>query len=263
MPITTMRRTLGAIAAALCGLSTIAGGQAPRDPQFQFGSTARTRLDSLASAAERRADDASLSANDRKQSLATADDLHRRLRQGDFRPGDRIVVAVRGEPAMTDTVTLGDSLMLRLAGMTGVPLAGALRAEAQDRIANAIAMYVRAPEVRVVTLVRVGLLGQVARPGYYQLSADVPMSDALMAAGGPTAAASPDRTIVRRNARVTLDAQAARSALVSGATLAQLDIRSGDEIVVAEKSQRSWGTAAQVLAAVSGIVVSVVYVVRR
>lgn len=247
----------------LFALPNIAVGQTQRDGTARTWLAARHDLDSLATAADQQATNPSLPESDRARSSSTASAIRTRLREGDFRTGDRLVLSVRGEAALTDTFSVRDSVMLKLPNIPGIPLKGVLRSEVEGRLTERLAAYFRDPAVRVSTLVRIGVLGQVLRPGYYQIAADVPLSDAIMAAGGPTPAASPDRTIVRHGSQTLWSAHDVRDLLAAGATLAQLEIHSGDDIVIEEGGRRDWSALSQVGATVSGIMLSIVYMLRR
>ncbi len=238
-------------------------GQTQRDGTTRPWLAGRHDLDSLATAAEQEATDASRPAADRARSASAASSIRSRLQDGDFRVGDRLVLSVRGEAALTDTFTVRDGLVLKLPTVPDVSLKGVLRSEVQERVAQRVSEYYRDREVRVTTLVRIGVLGLVTRPGYYQLAIDSPVSDALMAAGGPTAMAAPDRAVVRHGGLTLWNEDQLREMLAAGATLAQLGIHSGDDILVQERGKRDWSTLAQVSAAVSGLVVSILYIVRR
>jgi len=181
----------------------------------------------------------------------------------DFRVGDQVAIYVRGDTALSNTFTIHDGVVLKLPNLPDISLAGVPRAEAEGRIRGVIATFLRDPEVRVSTLVRVGVLGQVVRPGYYQLQTDALLSDALMAAGGPTPVANPDNTIVRHGSETLWHSDRVRDFLASGATLAQLNLHSGDEILVQERGRRDWTTIAQVATALSGVVFGVLYATNR
>lgn len=180
-----------------------------------------------------------------------------------FQVGDRVVVSVQGEPALTDTFTVREGLILRLPTLPDIKLAGVSRAGIQSRVASAVAEYYRNREVHAATLVRIAVLGQVLRPGYYELSVDATMSDAIMTAGGPTAAANADNIVVRR-VGVTMYAPArVRELLAHGATVTDAGIRSGDEIFVEDRQRRDWATVAQIAATLSTVVLSVIYAAHR
>lgn len=241
----------------------IAVGQAPRDASARIALAGRHDLDSLASVAAREAADPTRDDAARARSSSAASAIRTRLQEGDFRVGDRIIIYVRGDTALSNTFAVHEGVVLKLPNLPDIALTGVLRSEAESLIRTTIARYLRDPQVKVGTLVRIGVLGQVLRPGYYQLGTDALLSDALMTAGGPTPAANPDRTIVRHGADVLWPADAVRDFIASGATLAQLDLHSGDEIIVQERARRDWSTIASVGAAISGVIFSIIYATRH
>ncbi len=243
--------------------SSVARAQATRDGTFRVVQAGRKDLDSLAAIAARDAADPKRNEADRAKSASTASAIRTRLREGDFRVGDHIEVFVRGDTALNNTFTVRDGVVLALPNLPEIPLMGLLRSEAEARIRSTIATYLRDPDVKVNMLVRIGVLGQVVRPGYYQLASDALLSDALMVAGGPLPSASSDRATVRHGEKVLWEPPNVRDFLASGATLAQADLHSGDEIILEERRRRDWTVISQILVAVAGVGVSVLYATRH
>jgi protein involved in polysaccharide export with SLBB domain len=158
-----------------------------------------------------------------------------RITEGDLQVGDQVILTVQGEQAFTGTFLVGAGRVLSLPSTPDIPLRGILRSEAQDYITEELKRYVRDPSVRVQTLIRMGILGAVGKQGFYQVPADVLVSDAIMIAGGPAGNADPNRTVIRRGGNVILTEEDVRGAIVNGATLDQLNLRAGDEISVDPK----------------------------
>ena len=63
----------------------------------------------------------------------------------------------------------------------------------------------------VEPLLRLGLLGQVAQPGYYNVRADVPVSEVVMVAGGMFISERSERTDDTRSTTQPISASAASS----------------------------------------------------
>jgi protein involved in polysaccharide export with SLBB domain len=240
----------------------IAVGQMPRE-NVRIALAGRKDLDSLADVASKQAADPTRDEASRQRSSNTASAIRARLQEGDFRVGDRIIVYVRGDTSLSNTFSVREGVVLKLPNLPDIPLMGVLRSEVEAKVRDAVAHYLRDPDVRVGSLVRIGVTGQVVRPGYYQMAADMLLSDALMTAGGPTPLASSDKIIVRRGSQDLWDAENVREFMASGATLAQLDFHSGDEILVQEKTRRDWVTISQIVAAMSGAVLGFVYLTRK
>ena len=175
-----------------------------------------------------------------------------RLRDGDFQVGDRIVVTVLSDVPHTDTLVVQAGRFIDLQGKGVLPLTGVLRSELKEKVSAEVLKYVKAVEVDVVPLTRIGVLGEVARPGYFALRSDVPITEVIMVAGGPTATADIDNTVVRRDSRPFRSAGETRQALVKGLTLDQFGLNAGDELVIGR--QRQWFTSTAPLLA--GLVAS-------
>ena len=170
---------------------------------------------------------------------------------GDFRVGDRVLLTVEGEPPLTDTFTVVAGPALELPVIGRVSLVGISHADLQQYMTTTIGRYVRNPTVTVRSLVRIGVLGQVQRPGFYSVPAQGMVSDALMAAGGPTNTAKLDKATVLRDDSTAISSDSLSHGLAAGLTLAQLGLLSGDQIVV--PAERDWQRTAQII----GILIAV------
>jgi hypothetical protein len=217
-------------------------------------SATRAELDSLAARAEVVASSGAVSAQMRAEKQREAAVLRARLRDGDFEVGDRVVLTVR-DSALSDTFAVQPGRTLNLPNLPPLSLAGVLRSELRSHLVAQVGRFVKDTTLRATALIRFGVLGEVARPGYYRLSADIPISDALMAAGGPTARADVPRTVVRRGSKQLLSKRTVRQAMVAGLTLDELNLGPGDEIVVGEKRERGWRAVASAAALAGGLVV--------
>jgi hypothetical protein len=178
--------------------------------------------------------------------------LRQRLQNGDFQESDRIVVVMQNTPTPADTYTVRAGRVLILPRFGEVSLAGVLRSEVADRISTYVSRFLRDSTVRATPLVRIGVLGRVGRPGYYNAGADVILSDVLMMAGGPAPDADLRKVVIRRGSDVIWNEENTRTALADGLTLDRLHLRAGDEIEVGVQKQFSWMS---ILSVVSGVVV--------
>lgn len=162
-----------------------------------------------------------------------------------LQPGDRILLAVDGEPALSDTFTVTNGPAVSLPGLGAFPLAGVRRGEIETYLTGQLARYLVHPVVHARALVRVGVLGELTRPGFYALPADALISDALMAAGGPTRDARFAQVHVDRDGHPILSGAPLQAAITRGETLDHLGLHSGDAIVVPRR--RDTGTLVQIL----------------
>jgi protein involved in polysaccharide export with SLBB domain len=218
----------------------------------------------LASAAERAdvaAADGDASAKMRSAMIAAS--LRQRLRDGDFAIGDRLVLSYVTDVSHTDTLTVRSGREVELPGKIMVSLAGVLRSEVKDRLSTELLKYVRAEQIDVTPLMRVGVLGDVAHPGYFAFASDIPLTDVIMGAGGPTATADLDRSVVRRGNVVYKSAVETRAAIARGLTLDQFGLNAGDELVIGQRPSSSRTTAILGLVGGVGTVLTLFVALRR
>jgi protein involved in polysaccharide export with SLBB domain len=164
----------------------------------------------------------------------------------EFHVGDRIALTIEGPQALADTAVVRDGLVLRLPTFGDIPLAGVKRSNIQPYLTEQISKFIKDPVVHAIPLVRVSVLGEVGRPGFYSVPSDMLLSDVVMRAGGPTGNADLSRTVVKRDGSEILSKAQAQAALANGETLDQLQIAPGDEIVVGQRSSFGFGTVLQV-----------------
>jgi protein involved in polysaccharide export with SLBB domain len=150
----------------------------------------------------------------------------------DFKPGDRIVLRVDGEKDLTDTFTVRDGPVIELPSIGRVSLAGVGRTDIEPYLKGQLGQYLKSPIIRARALVRVGLLGELGKPGYYNLPADALLSDALTDAGGPTKDARMAKATVMRAGVGIVKSDSLDRAIAAGLTIGQLGLRSGDDLVI-------------------------------
>ena len=153
--------------------------------------------------------------------------LDQRLAQGDFRAGEVVGLEVRGQPQWTGSFTVQPDQTLILPGVPQIAMDGVLYSEAQDVITAGLGTVLRDPQVEIDTQMRVGVVGEVAAPGFYDVSGSMLVSDVLMLAGGPTTRAATEKIRVRRFGDTVLQGP---ELTAPGLTLDDLGIRSGDSI---------------------------------
>lgn len=147
-----------------------------------------------------------------------------------IQPGDRILLAVAGEPTLSDTFTVGAGPSLVLPGFGSVSLAGVPRDGLTPHLTTFLATYLNRPVVTAQVLLRLGVIGEVARPGFYALPADAVLQDLVMAAGGLTSSARIERAELVRADVVLVKTDPTRRAMAEGRTFDALALRSGDAL---------------------------------
>ena len=205
--------------------------------------------------------------------------IQRRLKEGDFRVGDRVLLAVEdpeppvtgaampvvksSEQQLSDTFTVGSLQELTLPVVGVVSLRGVLRTELEPRLTEEIARYIRDPVVHARALVGLALTGELARPGYYSVPADAVIPAVLMAAGGTTHDTKLNKLRIQRNGQTIWEGDALRRAMAAGSTVDDLELQPGDAIVVPRGGSISglYGPA-QLVAVLLGIPVTIYTLTR-
>ena len=253
----TTRHVERAVRAALAAIVwtlgvTEAVAQTPGSADLRSPFVSRAVLEQQAAEAERAAMDSRYSPEAREVHRGDAWVLRKRLVDGDFSPGDRIVLMVPGEAALTDTFTVRPGPELLLSNLPPIPLKGVLRSELEPHLTTELGRYLREPNVIAIPLIRVAVLGAIGRPGYYHVPADMLLSDLVMAAGGP-GQADLNRSQIRRGDGTLYEGRDVDVALGDGMTLDMLNLRSGDEFVLEERREVNWGSILRVITLVSGL----------
>jgi protein involved in polysaccharide export with SLBB domain len=179
--------------------------------------------------------------------------IRQRLRDGDLQVGDRVVVTILSDALHRDTVVVRSGRVLELPGMIVVPVAGVLRSELQERVSAEVMKYVKAQQVDVTPLMRVGILGAVEKPGYFALASDLPLTDAIMGAGGPTSGADVQKSFVRRQNQEFRSVDETGKAITDGLTLDQFGLSAGDELVVGQRHDFSASSVLGVTGALASV----------
>jgi len=264
----------GLVGAALVGAPGIGVGnalaaqttspqQAAPVPSPERVSPRRQLLDSIATNLERcsRTDK---DANRRSNCLQQAKTIRKRLREGDFQAGHRILIMLAGDSALSDTFTVRADQKLQLPNLPEISLAGVLDSELQDYLQTQLARYIRNPTVSAQALLRVSVSGDVGNPGFYSVRTDTPVSDVIMNAGGPASTADINKTELRRGNQVVVNRDGIQTAIRSEMTMSDIGARPGDELFVPSRpSGTRWTKLAAATATITGLVWTVVYIAGR
>jgi polysaccharide biosynthesis/export protein len=149
-----------------------------------------------------------------------------------FQVGDRVLLRVAGDSTLTDTFTVVSGPALRLPEIGEISLADVPRAEVENYLARELGRYIKDLTVEARALIRISVMGEVARPGFYAVPIDLVLPDALMLAGGATSDARIDRLTVMRGKAPLVNEGTLQAAIARGATLDELGMRAGDLIQV-------------------------------
>lgn len=149
-----------------------------------------------------------------------------------FQVGDRILLRVERDSALSDTFTVVTGPALRLPNIGEISLAGVQRADLEAHLTRELGQYIKNPVVQARALIRVSVVGEVTRPGFYAVPIDLVLPDALMLAGGATQDARVDRLEIRRDNASLWSGSRLQTAIARGATLDELGVRAGDRIEV-------------------------------
>jgi protein involved in polysaccharide export with SLBB domain len=176
--------------------------------------------------------------------------VHTRLTEGDFRPGERILLLVQGQEALSDTfvVTTGRELMLPAPTVGTLSMKGVLRSELDAHMKKYIARFLEHPVVQARPLIRLSVQGEVAKGGVYPVPADGSLSDALMAAGGTTQYAKVKKIRIERGGDRLWEGNSLET------TINELALQDGDQIVIGGRRPGQLNENLRFVALVIGIV---------
>ncbi len=206
----------------------------------------REALEDLLDRFQKSADSPAYSASLRDRTRRQAELIRRRLDEGDFQVGDRIVLEVEDQQVLSDTFTVDPGRTLTLPTIGDVPLAGVLRSELKQRVSEYLGTFLREPIVRASALIRIAVLGGVAQPGFYAVAGDALLTDAVMMAGGPTAVAKIDEMQIEREMNRIWEGRSLQTAIADGHTLDELNLRAGDRVFIPERGRGVGGGEATV-----------------
>lgn len=184
------------------------------------------------------------------------DEIQRRLTQGDFSVGDQISLTVTGEPTLTGSFTVEPGPSLRLSEIPTISLYGVLRSELETHLTSELSRYLRNPDVGATSLMRIAMFGAIGNPGFYHLSPNMSLSDAIMSAGGPAGTADMGKIVIRRGDQELYDKKAVTQALTAGTTLDRMNLHGGDAVDIGSSGSLIGGIG-RVLLVVGGLAAAI------
>jgi protein involved in polysaccharide export with SLBB domain len=187
---------------------------------------------------------------------ADAQAIRMRLTNGDFIPGDRILLLVHGDTALTDTFTVRGDRMLPLPNIPPIPLQGVLDSELEAHLTKELLKYIKEVTLEATPLVRLSLLG-FPQSNFYTVPVDQAITDVIAAAGGWGSASvvAHDKAVIRRNGEVFMDAKATAEAVRQAKTVGDMGLRDGDEFYVPDRASatRDWQKILGVVSALTSV----------
>lgn len=169
-----------------------------------------------------------------------------------LRPGDAVRVQVWREGDLSGTFTIDDRGVVTLPLLGEREVVGLQPSELRDSLLTNYREYLQNPSIQVTVLRRINILGAVTEPGLYPVDATISLSEALGLAGGVTPSGNEDDIRVIREGRVI------HRALNQASLVGAVDIRSGDQVMVGEKSwfERNPGALLGSLLGASAVIVT-------
>ena len=156
-----------------------------------------------------------------------AQDLFSLAQPVTLRAGDAVRINVWRRPEFSGEFSIGDDgsithPLYRAVRVFGIPMTAV-----EERLRSFLTQFDATPAFIVEPLLRVTLAGQIARPNVYTLPPRTTMAQAVAVAGGPTERGKLSAVqLVREGQSMMLDLTR------PDATLTQMPIRSGDQILI-------------------------------
>lgn len=198
----------------------------------------------------------------KKQKRSEAVMIRDRLRDGDFQVGDQIKltltvpVTTTSQPINGQPVTVGPGQMLQIPDLPPIPMHGVLRSEVQGYLTEYLSRLFKDQTVIAIPTIRLTISGGVKQPGFYQLPADTPLPDAISQAGGFGAGTQLNKTVVKRSNEELWGEDDMYKSIIDAVTLDQLNLRSGDELIVGQEKPTNWYTTLRTYATIPALILS-------
>lgn len=172
-------------------------------------------------------------------------------------PGDLLQVRIWREPELSGEYLVGSDGTVTLPKIGVQRVAGVPLAELQDRLMALYRVSLRNPSITIIPLRRVQVLGNVNRPGLFNVDPTLTLTGVLALAGGANANGN------LRRIRLVRGGQVLHERVTAGATLMTLDVRSGDQLYVGERSWADRNSGVLVAALISTATTIAVTIVSR
>ncbi len=151
----------------------------------------------------------------------------------EFKPGDVILVKVYRHPEYSDTFLVDVDTTIYLPLIGNIKVSHLTAKELRDTLYVKFSKFLKKPEIDVIPLFRINILGQVRKPGVYNITSATKVTDAIALAGGLMPDADPGRAIIRRGSQIIkIDID---KAITQEQTAYDVGLRSGDIIYIPRK----------------------------
>lgn len=155
-------------------------------------------------------------------------------------PGDTLQIFVWQSPELSTTVPVRPDGRISMPLVEDMVAVGKTPAALASDLGTALAVFVRSPQVSVMVsnaigaLTQVQVIGQVTRPSGIPFHAGLKVLDALLAVGGLTEFAAPNRALLirTRDGKETKTKVRIGDLLDHGDLAQNLDLQPGDVIVI-------------------------------
>lgn len=158
-------------------------------------------------------------------------------------PGDVVRVMIWREPDLSGEFMVDSRGLLTLPMIGEQAAAGLTVEELRAKLLDQYRVNLRNPSITIVPMRRVQILGDVNRPGMYNLEPTVTLAGAIAMAMG----ANPQGDLNR--IRIIRDGEVVVTRVSASETITDVEIRSGDQIFVGQKSWLDRNSAVVITAA--------------
>lgn len=182
----------------------------------------------------------------------TAEPTHTRW-NGVLSPGDLVRLQIWREPDLSGEFMVDQTGTVTFPKLGPIDVSDETANSLRTRLVAAYQEYLRNPSIEVTLLRRVNVLGAVKSPGLYPVDPTMTIADVVALAGGAT----PDGN--RRHIELMRDGEKVGVRLTDAVRLADLPLRSGDQLFVPERSwaSRNPGVIATALSAGVSLIIAV------
>ncbi len=150
-----------------------------------------------------------------------------------LKPGDVIYLKMWRHPEVTDTFYIGADSIVEFPLIGPIKVVGMTASKLDSVLTEAYSRYYKNPQLDVIPLFKVAVMGEVNRPGVYLVKETDGFFEVLALAQGTTSKADLSRAKIQRGDEViTINI---KNALNQRKTLKETGLQSGDIIIIPKK----------------------------